>query len=165
MAKEKTRRLSVGYEVPIIWKEGEPDLVNNRPMATNRFKSLLRRFQREPNLERDYEVTMKKTLDQGYASRVQDPADEKYFLAHHGVYKGVNLRIVFDAAATFKGKSPALQPALAAVVTRFRQHEIAWASDIESMFSRFRLSAEYSKYLCFLWRDAATSEPTVYKMD
>jgi hypothetical protein len=173
MAEEKTRRLPVGYEVPIIWKEGEPDLVNNRPMAANRFQSLLRRFQREPNLERDYEMTMQKTLDQGYASRVQDPADEKYFLAHHGVYKGVKLRIVFDAAASFKGKSlndamlsgPALQPALAAVVTCFRRHEIAWASDIESMFSRFRLSAEDSKYFCFLWRDAATSEPAVYKME
>jgi hypothetical protein len=60
---------------------------------------------------------------------------------------------------------PALQPALAAVVTRFRQYEIAWASDIEAMFSRFRLSAEDSNYFCFLWRDRATLEPAVYKMD
>jgi hypothetical protein len=173
MAKEKTRRLPVGYEVPIIWKEGEPDLVNNRPMAAHRFQSLLRRFQREPELERDYEAAMQKTVDQGYASRVRDPSEEKYFLAHHGVYKGVKLRVVFDAAASFKGKSlndamlsgPALQPALAAVVTRFRQYEIAWASDIEAMFSRFRLSAEDSNYFCFLWRDRATLEPAVYKMD
>ncbi len=90
IAKEKTRRLPVGYEVPIIWKEGEPDLLNNRKMATNRIQSLLRRFQREADLERDYEVAMQKTLDQGYASRVQDPANLKYTLAHHGVYKGVN---------------------------------------------------------------------------
>ena len=60
---------------------------------------------------------------------------------------------------------PALQPALAAVVTRFRQYEIAWASDIEAMFSRFRLSAEDSNYFCFLWRDRATLESAVYKMD
>ena len=173
MAKEKTRRLPVGFEVHIIWKEGDPDLVNNRPMAAHRFQSLLRRFQREPELERDYEAAMQKTIDQGYASRVQDPSEEKYFLAHHGVYKGVKLRVVFEAAASFKGKSqnhamlsdPALQPALAAVVTRFRQHEIAWASDIEAMFSRFRLSAEDSNYFCFLWRDRATLEPAVSKMD
>ena len=173
MAKEKTRRLPVGYEVPIIWKEGEPDLVNNRPMVAHLFQSLLRRFQREPELERDYEAAMQKTTDQGYASRVRDPSEEKYFLAHHGVYKGVKLRVVFDAAASFKGKSlndamlsgPALQPALAAVVTRFRQHEIAWASDIKAMFSRFQLSAEDSNYFCFLWRDRATLEPAVYKMD
>ncbi|EFX75869.1 hypothetical protein DAPPUDRAFT_249869 [Daphnia pulex] len=59
MAKEKTRRLPVGFEVPIIWKEGEPDLVNNQPIAANRFQSLLRRFQREPNL--DYEVRMERS--------------------------------------------------------------------------------------------------------
>jgi hypothetical protein len=35
-----------------------------------------------------------------------------------------------------------LQPSLAAVITRFREGEIAWASDIEAMFSRFRLSTE-----------------------
>ncbi len=67
-------------------------------MAVNRYQSLLRRFQHQPELERDYEAAMQKTLDQGYASRVEDPADAKYFLAHHGVYKGTKLRVVFDAA-------------------------------------------------------------------
>ena len=66
--------------MPIIWKEGEPDLVNNKPMAAHRFQSFLRRFQREPELERDYEAAMQKTIDQGYASRVRDPSEEKYLL-------------------------------------------------------------------------------------
>jgi hypothetical protein len=172
MAKEKTRRLAVGYEVPIIWREGEPDLVNNRTMAVNRFQSLLRRFEHHPTLERDYTAAMQKTMDQGYASRVTDSADAEYFLAHHGVYKGAKLRVVFDAAASFRGKAlndaiisgPALQPALAAVITRFRQEEFAWASDIEAMFSRFRLSPEDSKFFCFIWCDSSGGMST-YKMD
>jgi hypothetical protein len=115
------------HKVPIIWREGEPDLVNNRAMAVNRFQSLLRRFEHHPTLERDYTAAMQKTLDQGYASRVTDSADAEYFLAHHGVYKGTKLRVVFDTTASFRGKAlndaiisgPALQPALAAVITRF----------------------------------------------
>jgi hypothetical protein len=173
LVKEKTRRLAVGYEVPIIWREGEPDLPNNRAMAGNRYQSLLRRFQHQPVLERDYEAAMQKTLDQGYASRVEDPADAKYFLAHHGVYKETKLRVVFDAAAQFRGKAlndaiiggPALQPALAAVITRFRQEECGWASDIEAMFSCFRLAAEDAKFFCLLWREKLSGEMVTYKMD
>ncbi|XP_057366955.1 uncharacterized protein LOC130687814 [Daphnia carinata] len=173
LVKGKTRKLAVGYEVPIIWREGEPGLPNNRAMAVNRFQSLLRRFQHQPQLERDYEAAMQKTLDQGYASRVEDPADAKYFLAHHGVYKGTKLRVVFDAAASFTGKAlndaiiggPALQPALAAVITRFRQEECAWASDIKAMFSRLRLSAEDARFFCFLWRQKSSGNMVTYKMD
>jgi hypothetical protein len=142
-------------------------------MAGNRYQSLLRRFQHQPVLERDYEAAMQKTLDQGYASRVEDPADAKYFLAHHGVYKETKLRVVFDAAAQFRGKAlndaiiggPALQPALAAVITRFRQEECGWASDIEAMFSCFRLAAEDAKFFCLLWREKLSGEMVTYKMD
>ena len=116
---------------------------------------------------------MAKTFDQGYASVLQDPSDAKYFLAHHGVYKGPKLRVVFDAAATFRGKclndsiiaGPALQPSLAAVITRFRAHEIAWASDVEAMFSRFRLSEEDANYFCFLWGKEKIASPDVCRMD
>ncbi|XP_045032663.1 uncharacterized protein LOC123474519 [Daphnia magna] len=173
IVKERIRKLDTGYEVPIIWREGEPNLHNNRLLAENRLKSLLRRFDRNPKFEEDYRRAMQKTFDQGYASRLSDPASAKYFLAHHGVYKGSKLRVVFDAAAPFRGKSlndailsgPALQPALAAVISRFRQEEVAWASDIEAMFSRFRLASSDADYFCFLWRDKETDEPTVCRMN
>ena len=165
--------MEVGYEVPIIWREGEPNLDSNRQMAENRFRSLLNRFQRQPEFEVDYRAAVQKYLDQGYASRVPDPASARYFLAHHGVYKGKKLRVVYDAAAAFKGKclndaiisGPALQPSLAAVITRFREGEIAWASDIEAMFSRFRLSSEDRNYFCFLWKEKDAAEPIVCRMD
>ncbi|XP_046632671.1 uncharacterized protein LOC124312218 [Daphnia pulicaria] len=173
IVQEKTKRLEVGYEVPIIWREGEPNLDSNRPMAENRFRSLLNRFRRQPEFERDYQAAVQKYLDQGYASRVPDPASALYFLAHHGVYKGTKLRVVYDAAAAFKGKclndaiisGPALQPSLAAVIIRFREGEIAWASDIEAMFSRFRLSSEDRNYFCFLWQEKDAAELIVCRMD
>lgn len=173
IVQEKTRRLVVGYEVPIIWREGEPDLANNRSMAENRFRSMLNRFKCHPEFEEDYRAAVQKYFDQGYASRVSDPATAKYFLAHHGVYKGKKLRVVYDAAASFKGKclndsiisGPALQPSLAAVITLFQEGAIAWASDIEAMFSRFRLSIEDRDYFCFLWQEKDDIEPIVCRMD
>ena len=88
-------------------------------------------------------------LDQSYTSHVPDPASARFFLQHHGALKGNKLRVAYDAATAFKGKclddaiisSPALQPSLGADITRFREGEIAWASDIEAMFIRFRLSS------------------------
>ena len=102
-------------------------------MAENRFRSLLNRFKRQPEFEQDYRTAAQKYFDQGYASRVSDPVNAKYFLAHLGVYKGKKLRVVYDAAAPFKGKcfndsiisGPALQPPLASVIIRFREGDIA----------------------------------------
>lgn len=130
LVTKNTRKLDVGYQVPITWRVDEPDLINIQEMAMNRWRSLLRRFDRNPDFERDYRAAMAKTFEQGYASVLQDPSEAKYFLTHHGVYKGPKLRVVFDAAATFRGKclnysiiaGPALQPSLAAVITRFRAH-------------------------------------------
>ncbi|XP_057380669.1 uncharacterized protein LOC130703066 [Daphnia carinata] len=150
LVKGKTRKLAVGYEVPIIWREGEPDLPNNRAMAVNRFQSLLRRFQHQPELERDYEAAMQKTLDQG------DEAESCVRCCRPFRGKALNDAII---------GGPALQPALAAVITRFRQEECAWASDIEAMFSRLRLSAEDARFFCFLWRQKSSGNMVTYKMD
>jgi hypothetical protein len=170
-----TIKLDLGYEVPITWREGEPDLINNRRMVEDRFRSLLRRFERDPQFEAEYRAAMKKTLDQGYASRLAGPtADEaRYFLAHHGVYKGPKLRVVFDAAAPFKGKclndailsGPALQPSFPAVLIQFREGEVAWASDVEAMFSRFRLRPADANFFCFLWKEPDSPDYIVCRMD
>ncbi|KAI9551057.1 hypothetical protein GHT06_007663 [Daphnia sinensis] len=146
---KNTLKLDVGYQVPITWRVNEPDLINNQEMATNRWRSLLRRFDRDPDFEKDYRAAMAKTFEHGYASVLQDQSDAKYFLAHHVVYKGPKLRVVFDAAATFRGKclndsiiaGPALQP------------------------SRFRLSEDDANYFCFLWGKEKATCPEICRMD
>ncbi len=104
-------------------------------MSQQRFGGLLRRFSREPAFEKDYRAAVQKTIDKGYASVLSEEEAEsaKYFLAHHGVYKGIKLRVVFDAAAPFQGKclndailsGPALQPPLPSVLIQFREGAIA----------------------------------------
>ena len=106
---------------------------------------------------------MEKNFTQGYAvilGKDDSDADVEYFLAHHGVRKGPKLRVVFDAAAKFRGKSlndsllsgPALQTSLPSVILKFREGEIAWASDVEAMFSRIRMRREDARYFRFLWQ-------------
>ncbi|KZS22098.1 Uncharacterized protein APZ42_010834 [Daphnia magna] len=108
-----TRRLEVGYEVPITWKTREPNLSNNRSLAEKRRKSLLRRFYEEPIFKGDYRQAMEK--------------NPEYYLVHHGVKNGNKWRVVFDAAAKFNGRclndsihsGPALQNSLTSVIIKF----------------------------------------------
>jgi hypothetical protein len=169
-----TKKLDLGYEVPINWKSGEPSLVCNRQMAQQRFGGLLRRFSRDAGFEADYRAAVQKTIDKGYATILseEESLSAKYFLAHHGVYKGPKLRVVFDAAAPFQGKclndailsGPALQPSLPSVLIQFREGAVAWASDVEAMFSRFRLNPSDANYFCFLWQDLSANV-VVCRMD
>ncbi|XP_045023365.1 uncharacterized protein LOC123467557 [Daphnia magna] len=147
---DQTRKLEVGYEVPITWRKNEPDLTCNRQMAEDRFRNLTKRFERDPAFEKDYRAAMKKTLD-----------------------KGPKLRVVFDAAASYKGKclndaiisGPALQPSLPAVLINFREGEVAWSSDVEAMFSRFCLKPSDANFFCFFWQEPASTDTIVCRMD
>ena len=51
IAEETTRRLTIGYGVPIIWRESEPHLDNNLQLAENI---------RQPGFERDYRKSIEK---------------------------------------------------------------------------------------------------------
>lgn len=144
-------------------------------MAEHRLRGLRLRFQRDPDFERKYRAAMQTNFDEGYAVRVPaaecDPADDRpaYYLPHFGVRKGVDaVRIVFDAAAKFRGWSlndailpgPALQTCLPAILIRFRDGAVAWASEIKAMYSRIRLREEDRRYHRFLWVEEDGSEST-----
>ena len=173
MLDQGIRKLETGYEAPILWKEGEPDLADNRALAEIRLRCLISKFRKDPNYEKQYRVAMQKNFDNGYAIKLTAEELEEpgpvYYIPHFGVPKagGDGVRIVFDAAARFQGKSlndaiisgPALQNSLPAVLIRFREGEIAWAADIQAMFSRIRLPKADRRYHRFLWveEDGLTS--------
>lgn len=169
-----TKQLAVGYEVPITWKPGEPILTSNRQQAEKRLISLQRKFAQEPDFALDYDAAMEKYFEKGYAVAVQGDAlgDPEYYLPHHGVQQGSKVRVVFDAAARYRGKclndaifsGPALQTPLPSVLIGFREGEIAWASDVEAMFSRFRLRPEEARFFRFLWQRKGEEKVTTYEM-
>ncbi|KHJ42945.1 Pao retrotransposon peptidase [Trichuris suis] len=145
-----TRKLEVGYEVPLPWRQGEPNLPCNRPLAELRLQALLRRFEKDPSYKADYEKAMDKYQSAGYAHEVTDENE-----------LGIEQQIVFDSSAMYEGRSlnsalltgPALQNELRLVLLKFSEGSIAFAADVEAMFSRIRLHPEDARYHRFLWKD------------
>ena len=113
IVQSSIRKLDIGYQVELPWKEGEPQFRNNRAMAENRLSSLFRRFGRDRDFEKSYRRAVSKYKEEGYVSKILDEADavrtDQHFLPHHGVSKKTGpatdpadarkLRIVFDSAA------------------------------------------------------------------
>jgi hypothetical protein len=163
----ETKKLDVGYQAPILWKDEEPPLLpDNRSVADSRIRPLLNKFTRDPAYEKHYRESMAKNFAEGYARRLSTTEVEerptRYWLPHFAVPKVAGrpeLRLVFDAAAKYRGRSlndyvtpgPALQNPLPAVILHFREGEVAWSADIGAMFSRIRLDDVDRRYLRFLW--------------
>ncbi|XP_045027086.1 uncharacterized protein LOC123470616 [Daphnia magna] len=163
----ETKKLDVGYQAPILWKDEEPPLLpDNRSVADSRLRPLLNKLARDPAYETHYRESMAKNFAEGYARRLSATEVEerptRYWLPHFAVPKVAGrpeLRLVFDAAAKYRGRSlndyvtlgPALQNPLPAVILHFREVEVAWSADRGAMFSRIRLDDMDRRYLRFLW--------------
>ncbi|KAK3732687.1 hypothetical protein QZH41_009335 [Actinostola sp. cb2023] len=84
------------------------------------------------------------------------------------------IRVVFDCSAEFAGQSlnrhllqgPDLTNSLVGVLCRFRQEQVAFVCDIESMFHQVRVNEEFRDLLRFLWWDQGdtTKEPEEFRM-
>ncbi|KFD46128.1 hypothetical protein M514_12994 [Trichuris suis] len=175
------RKLEVGFEVPLPWRTGEPNLPNNRPLAGFVLRALLRRFEKDPVYKADYKMAVNSYLSSGYAHEVTDEDEpnirEQYFLPQRGVRKKSTstqkLIIVFYSSASYNGRSlnsalltgPALQNELPVVLLKFSEGEVAFAADIEAMFSRIRLRLEDARYHRFLWKEESTETTRVLQVD
>ena len=95
---------------------------------------------------------MSNLLVKGYERGMDDsPVPGTWYISHHGVYhppKPRKIRVKTDCIAQFAGGSlnqellagPELSNLTVGVMTRFRQGEDAFISDIESMFYQRRVS-------------------------
>ena len=66
LVKNGTKKLIVGYQIALRWREGEPRLENNRGMAELWLKCLLKLFQLNPQLEENYKAEIQKYIEHGY---------------------------------------------------------------------------------------------------
>ena len=146
---EKTAKLSNGhYEIALPWKNDPPLLINNKSQARQRLHLLKKRLLKDLALHTKYRDFMEDLINKRYARKVSkenlDNADV-WYLPHHAVFhpkKPDKVRVVFDCSAKFQGTSlndqllqgPDLTNTLVGVLTRFRQEQIAFMSDIEAMF-------------------------------
>ena len=155
----------------IPWKcEGGPAVESNRPMAERRLAGLERSLDKRPTVRDAYEKVIESHCAKGYVRQVPDlelTSDEpQWYLPHFPVVRDdkvtTKVRVVFDAAATWNGRSindemltgPALQNDLVRVLLQFCMEPVAIIGDISEMFLQVELAECDRKYHRFLWKSA-----------
>ena len=134
-------------------------------MAEKRLHNLICRLERD-NLYERYDKEINKLIESEYAEVVPpaeiNTAERIWYLPHHCVHnpnKPDKLRVVFDCAARFCGRSlnerclqgPDLVNKLLHVLLRFRLHAYAIQSDIRAMYSQVAIPPRDRDALRFLW--------------
>ena len=136
---------------------------------------LERRFVKDSNFADRYAEVINEYLTLGHArkldvSELTSVSSRVWYLLHHGVvnpYKPNKVRVVFDAAAKFKGVSlndmlltgPNIVTSSLTVLLRFRQRAIPISADIRKMFHQVRVRESDRAALRFLWRDPGSAGP------
>ncbi|KAK3729480.1 hypothetical protein QZH41_019941, partial [Actinostola sp. cb2023] len=168
------------YEIGLPWKDGFPDLPDNRLMAEYRLQHLKKKLSREPVLLQKYTAFIEDLLQKGFARRTphhQIVGQITWFLPHHPVFhpkKPEKTRVVFDCSAKYRNASlniqlsqgPDLTNSLVGVLTRFRTGPVALMADIEGMFLQVRVPLEDASALRFLWWPGGDlhTDPEEYQM-
>ena len=167
------------YQVDLPLRDPELKLPNNKKMAEDRLKSLMKKMIRIPQFKDDYVACMEDMISKGHAEEVskQDAKDgQEWYIPHHGVYhprKPEKIRVVFDCAAKYRGTSlndnllpgPNLMNSLQGVLMRFRKFSVAFSSDIECMFYQVKVPDKQRDLLRFLWWQDGdiTQKPRIYR--
>ncbi|XP_063984484.1 uncharacterized protein LOC135166291 [Diachasmimorpha longicaudata] len=172
--KENTTRDATGrYTVALPFNGKESQLGNSREIAKKRFRSLMRKFQRNPELQKQYSAVMQEYIDLGHMSEIpQNIEDENcFYLPHHAVVKETSLttkvRVVFDGSA--KGENhlslndtlmvgPTIQEDIFSLLARFCTHQYVITADIEKMYRQFWIRAEDRRYQRIWWTDQDGNE-------
>ncbi|XP_043198840.1 uncharacterized protein LOC122368706 [Amphibalanus amphitrite] len=181
MVKASCQLIDGRYEIALPFRDPSLKLPNNKSVAYRRLVQLKRRFENQPHFLREYAKQIDKLLDNGYAERAPDLSSNAegriWFVPHHGVEHPVKkgkLRVVFDCASSFQGKSlneellqgPDLTNTLTDVLLRFRQEPVAFMADVEGMFLQVRIPEKQRDFLRFLWwpNGNIASNPKEYRM-
>jgi hypothetical protein len=157
------------YFVDLPKRDDEVLAGDNLRNASNRFKSLEKRFERDPNFERVYTAALQEKIDLGVIEKVScddtGPAGMTYYMPHSAVIRAdkvtTKVRIVFDASCKDNGVS--LNDTLHKGIPRFtelfnvlqkiRVHKWVLFSDIEKAFYQIHLREMDKDLLRLLWRD------------
>lgn len=170
------------YVVNLPFRTDNPECQHgrSRDLAVRRFQYLERKFEREPEVKRQYSEVFHDYLNLGHMERV--PADDLrkpsvVYLPHHAVIRNdkttTKVRIVFDAS--MKGTNgvslnsdlmvgPTLQPPLRHIIMRWRLHPISLCADVIKMYRQVKLSPAHVDFHRVVWRDDPASEMEDYRL-
>ena len=157
-----TTTKSGNIELPLPLKTS--DLPDNKDAVFMRSKATLSRLKCDPQKLSACLDSMRISLQKSYVEELpkwSKPSKPTWYLPIFCVTqpKKEKVRLVFDAAARFKGISlndcllqgPDLYNELRGVLLRFRERPIAFGADIEQMFSNFKVPLEQQDLLRFFW--------------
>ena len=155
--KDEVKFIDNHIQLPLLLRNSNISLPNNRFVVESRLSSLKRRFYKDADLHRRYTEVMESYFKEGFAEMV--PSDDTshskvWYLPHQPVInpkKPEKLRVVFDCGAECKRKSlnkalmqgPTLINSLVGVLTRFREENVAVAADVKSMFHQVKVKPEH----------------------
>lgn len=167
--KTTTRDNDGRFCVNIPLKSSTQSLGETYPQALNRFLSLEKRLQRDPEYKRLYTDFIHEYVSLGHMTRVDSYGTPNFFLPHHGVLREhsttTKLRVVFNAsAASSTGVSlndlqlvgPPIQGDLLAILLRLRIHKYVACSDVEKMYRQAEVCESQRDLQLILWRDDPT---------
>ena len=181
-AEESLKKKGTRYQVAVPWREKEPQLTSNYEAALHRLVRLENALRRRgADLTASYHEILEDYVRKGYMTKLpaeqrSNSGEKEWFLPHFPVVRedrtSTKVRIVYDAAAQFRGMSlnsqllpgPSLYSDLIETLIGFRQHPVALVGDVREMFLQVELAAEDQKFHRVLWRNMKTDEePTVYE--
>jgi len=165
------------YEVPLPRKDIHESLPDNLGVAKQRFSSLKKRLDKQPEVFDRYNKYFSDQLEKGVIEKVQNDDKGKegwtHYLPHHCVVREdretTKLRVVFDASCRVNNSpslnrclnaGPSLNPELFDILLRFRMFPIALLADIEKAFHMISVRPEDRDVMRFVWVDDEDPEKT-----
>ncbi|XP_076301920.1 uncharacterized protein LOC143220059 [Lasioglossum baleicum] len=161
------RNESGRYIVALPFNEKWEQLGESHSRALNRFRTLERKLERDPELREQYTKVIDEYRSLGHMTRATNTHAPGFYLPHHAVIKltssTTKLRVVFDGSAKTSTNlslndtlriGPTLQDDLLSLLLRFRMHAYVITGDIEKMYRQFLVRPEDRVYQRILWRDA-----------
>ncbi|KAK7889113.1 hypothetical protein WMY93_024673 [Mugilogobius chulae] len=177
--EKKTTRVEVDgvnrYATPLLRVKSFPNLSAPISAVLPQLRNTERRLVKAPDLAQVYNAEIQRLEQAGYVDRLPPGAENttsSWYIPHHLVEHNGKPRVVFNCSFQFRDvdlnklllPGPNLSPSLLAVLLRFREHCVAFSSDIRGMFHQIRLLPEDKPLLRFLWRNLRRDlEPTVYQ--
>lgn len=166
------------FIVDLPFKQGSQDtLGESRASAERRYKSLQRRFDRDPQLKHSYDAVFEEYLQFKHMELVKDNPQQQVFIPHHPVIKETStttkVRNVFDASMkTSTGVSlnqclcvgPTIQPELLEQLIQWRKFEFAVSGDIEKMYRQVWINPAQANFQSILWKRPGDESIATYRL-
>lgn len=157
-------------------------LGSSHDIAVKRFASVERKFQRDPELKKEYVEFMREYLRLGHMRKIIDPSKEtnampQYYMPHHAVVMPTSattrVPVVFDASAKSDFNvslndalkiGPVLQDELLSTLVRFRSFQIALVADIAKMYRQVLVEESQTPLQRIVWREDPNEPLNVYEL-